>query len=141
MVVEQLRLRQIRTYSDEPVSADALRELLQIARSSGSWANSQPWSFLVIRDRDALRRISELRPPMAWLADVPLAIAIVLDGAGLSQAYDEGRVTERLLIAADMLGLGAGAAWFGDDTQAAAAKRILVIPADRTARPLVAIRR
>src|SRR3981081_1286679 len=113
MVVEQLRLRQIRTYSREPVSDTAIAELLQIARSSGSWANSQPWHFVVIRDRDALRRISQLRPFMAWLADVPVATRSVLDGAGTSQAYDEGRVTERLLIGAHTLGLGAGTAWFG----------------------------
>jgi nitroreductase len=139
MAVEQLRLRQIRTYSPEPVSDDAVAELLQIARSSGSWANSQPWHFVVIRDRDTLRRISKLRPFMAWLADVPLAIAIVLDSAGTSQAYDEGRVTERLLIGAHMLGLGAGTAWFGGDAEDAEAKRILGIPAGRTARSLVAV--
>jgi nitroreductase len=86
MAVEQLRLRQIRTYSPESVSDEVVAELLQIARSSGSWANSQPWHFIVIRDRDTLRHISKLRPFMAWLADVPLAIAIVLDGAGTSQA-------------------------------------------------------
>jgi nitroreductase len=139
MVVEQLRLRQIRTYSHEPVRDEAVAELLQIARSSGSWANSQPWHFVVIRDRETLRRISALRPFMAWLDDVPLAIAIVLDGAGTSQAYDEGRVTERLLIGAHMLGLGAGVAWFGGDAEDAEAKRILGIPADRTARSLVGV--
>jgi len=139
MAVEQLRLRQIRTYSPDPVSDDAVADLLQIARSSGSWANSQPWHFIVIRDRATLRRISTLRPFMAWLADVPLAIAIVLDGAGTSQAYDEGRVTERLLIGAHMLGLGAGIAWFGGDAEDAQAKRILGIPADRTARSLVGV--
>src|SRR5207245_6181974 len=64
MVVEQLRLRQIRTYSREPVADDAVAELLQIARSSGSWANSQPWHFVVIRERETLRRISRLRPLM-----------------------------------------------------------------------------
>jgi nitroreductase len=139
MVVEQLRLRQIRTYSSEPVPDEAIAELLQIARSSGSWANSQPWHFVVIRDRDTLRRISKLRPFMAWFADVPLAIAIALDGAGITQAYDEGRVTERLLIGAHLLGLGAGNAWFGGDAEEAEAKRILGIPADRTARSLVGI--
>jgi nitroreductase len=139
MVVEQLRLRQIRTYSSEPVPDEAIAELLQIARSSGSWANSQPWHFVVVRDRDTLRRISKLRPFMAWLADVPLAIAIALDGAGITQAYDEGRVTERLLIGAHMLGLGAGNAWFGGDAEEAEAKRILGIPAERTARSLVGI--
>ncbi|MDP9320561.1 MAG: nitroreductase family protein [Chloroflexota bacterium] len=129
----------MRTYSQEPVPDEVVAELLQIARSSGSWANSQPWHFVVIRDRDTLRRISQLRPFMAWLADVPLAIAIMLDGAGTSQAYDEGRVTERLLIGAHMLGLGAGNAWFGGDAEEAEAKRILGIPADRTARSLVGI--
>jgi hypothetical protein len=38
-----------------------------------------------------------------------------------------------------MLGLGAGTAWFGGDAQEAEAKRILGIPATRTARSLVAI--
>ena len=139
MAIEQLRVRQIRRFSRDPVSDDAIAELLQIARWTGSWANSQPWHFVVIRDRDALRRISDLRPPMSWLADVPLAIAIVLDRAGTSQAYDEGRVTERLLTGAHMLGLGAGVAWFGGDAEDAEAKRILDIPAGRTARSLVAI--
>src|ERR1700716_3473977 len=125
MVVEQLRLRQIRTYSQEPVRDEVVAELLQIARSSGSWANSQAWHFVVFRDHLELRVISLLRPFMAWLADVPVAIAIVLDGAGTSQAYDEGRVTERLLIGAHMLGLGAGTAWFGGEAEDAEAKRIL----------------
>jgi predicted RNA methylase len=48
-------------------------------------------------------------------------------------------VTERLLIGAHMLDLGAGIAWFGGDAQDAEAKRILGIPADRTARSLVAV--
>ncbi len=139
MAIEQLRVRQIRRFSRDPVSDDAVAELLQIARWTGSWANSQPWHFVVIRDRDPLRQISQLRPPMSWLADVPLAIAIVLDSAGTSQAYDEGRVTERLLTGAHLLGLGAGVAWFGGEAEDADAKRILGIPSGRTARSLVAI--
>jgi multiple sugar transport system ATP-binding protein len=48
--------------------------------------------------------------------------------------YDEGRVTERLLIGARLLGLGGGTAWFGDAAQQARGKEILGIPAERTAR-------
>jgi nitroreductase len=139
MIIEQLRVKQMRRYSPEPVPDDIIAQLLQIARWSGSWGNSQPWHFVVIRDRQVLGRIGELRPMMSWLADVPLAIAIVLDTPGTSQAYDEGRVTERLLIGAHLLGLGAGIAWFGGDTEDAEAKRILGIPAERTARSLIAI--
>ena len=141
-MTEALRtVRQIRQYASEPVPDDVVQQLLEVARWTGSSKNTQPWHFIVVRDPDALRRISVLRPNINWLAGAPLAIAIVLDGAGSSQAYDEGRVTERLLIGAHMLGYGGGTAWFGDDSQQAEAKRVLGIPAERTARSVVAIGR
>jgi nitroreductase len=139
-MIEQLRtVRQIRQYAPDPVPDDVVAQLLQVARWTGSSKNGQPWHFVVVQDRDALRRISQLRPNINWLAGAPLAIAIALDGPGTSEAYDEGRVTERLLVAAHALGLGGGTAWFGDDAQQGEAKRILGIPADRTARSVVAI--
>jgi nitroreductase len=141
-MTEQLRtVRQIRQYASEPVPDDVVERLLEVARWTGSSKNTQPWHFVVVRDPETLRTISALRPNINWLAGAPLAIAIVLDGAGHSQAYDEGRVTERLLAAAHMQGFGGGTAWFGDDAQQAEAKKILGIPADRTARSMVAIGR
>jgi nitroreductase len=141
-MTEVLRtVRQIRQYASEPVPDDVLQRLLEVARWTGSSKNTQPWHFVVVRDRDALRRISALRPNINWLASAPLAVAIVLDGAGHSQAYDEGRVTERLLAAAHMQGYGGGTAWFGDENQQVEAKKILGIPIDRTARSMVAIGR
>ena len=142
LLIEQLRtVRQIRQYAADPVPEDVIAQLLQVARWTGSSKNSQPWHFVVVRDRDALTRISELRPNINWLAGAPLAIAIVLEGAGTSEAYDEGRVTERLLCGAHALGLGGGTAWFGDEGQQAEAKRILGIPRERVARSMVAIGR
>lgn len=140
-VLEQIRkVRQIRQYRPDPVPEDVVTELLEVARWTGSSRNTQPWHFIVVDDREILRRISQLRPPINWVADAPLGIAIVLDGESeTSEAYDEGRVTERLLIAAKLLGLGGGVAWYGDSSQQAEAKRILGIPAERTARSIVAI--
>ena len=134
-------VRQIRQYAPEPVPDDVVRQVLEVARWTGSSKNSQPWHFIVVRDPEALRRISALRPNINWLAGAPLAIAIVLDGAGSSQAYDEGRVTERLLVVAHLLGYGGGTAWFGDERQQTEAKGVLGIPAERTARSMVAIGR
>lgn len=140
-VLEQVRkVRQIRQYRPDPVPEDALNHLLEIARWTGSSRNTQPWHFIVIRDQETLRKISQLRTPINWVADAPLAIAIVLDGANpTSEAYDEGRVSERLLIAAQLLGLGGGVAWFGDESQVAEAKQILGIPEARGARSVVTI--
>ena len=54
------------------------------------------------------------------------------------RGYDEGRVTERILVAANVLGYGGGVAWYGE-AQQAEAKRILGVPAERTARSMVMI--
>ena len=140
-VVELVRtVRQIRQYGPDPVPRDAVDKLLEVARWTGSSTNSQPWRFVVVDDKEKIRAISQLRDRINWLADAPLAVAIVLDGKSeASEAYDEGRVTERLLIAARALGLGGGVAWYGDESHRAEGKRILGIPAELTARQVVAI--
>ena len=137
---ELCKVRQVRQYRPEPVPDDVLAELLEIARWTGSSRNIQPWHFVVVTDKEQLRQISQLRTPINWVADAPLAIAIVLDGASeVAEAYDEGRVTERLLIGAHLLGLGGGTAWFGDASQQQQAKELLGIPAGRTARSVVVL--
>ncbi len=139
-VIDRLRrIRQIRQYTDERVPDDVVHQILQVARWTGSSRNTQPWHFIVVTDRDTLARLSQLRPPINWLAAAPLGIAIVLDVGSTSTAYDEGRVTERILIAALELGYGAGVAWFLD--KEAEAKRILGIPDDKVAHQIVLVGR
>lgn len=134
------KVRQIRQFRDDPVPDDVLEELLQVARWTGSSRNTQPWHFIAVTDSDQLQKLSQLRTPINWVSDAPVGIAIVLNGeSDISEAYDEGRVTERLMIAAHVLGFGGGVAWFGDESQQAQAKEILGIPAERTARSVVAI--
>lgn len=139
--VEELRhVRQARLYRPDPVPEDLLTELLEVARWTGSSRNTQPWHFIVVTDKEKLRQLSQLRTPINWVADAPLAIALVLNGASeTSESYDEGRVTERLFIAAHFLGLGGGTAWFGDASQQQQAKAILGIPAERIAHSVAVI--
>ena len=142
-LIDRMRtVRQIRQYSPEDVPDAVIKQLLRVAQWTGSSRNTQPWHFVVVTDKEQLRKISQLRAPINWLAAAPLGIAIVLDGEReVSEAYDEGRVSERILIAAHDLGYGAGVAWYGEDVQEAEAKRILGIPAERTARSIVMIGR
>jgi nitroreductase len=136
------RVSQIRQFKDDPVPDEVVEQLLELARWTGSSKNSQPWHFIVVRDRDSLRKIASLRPNINWAATAPVGIAIVLDGTDpMSEAYDEGRVTERLLTGATLLGYGGGVAWFGEATHQAEARRILRIPDARTARQIVMVGR
>src|SRR5256712_5580387 len=136
------RVRQIRQYGPEPVPDDVVARLLEVARWTGSSKNSQPWHFIVVRDRETLKKIASLRPNINWAAAAPVGIAIVLGGASpMGEAYDEGRVTERLMTGATLLGYGAGVAWFGEAEHQAAAKKLLGIPDAKTARQIVMIGR
>jgi nitroreductase len=132
------RVPQIRQYAPDPVPDEVIEELLELARWTGSSKNGQLWHFIVVRDGERLRRLAALRPNINWAGRAPLGIAIVFPpGSGLGEAYDEGRVTERLMTGAKLLGFGAGVAWFGEPPLQAEAKRILGIPQDHQARQLV----
>lgn len=140
IAAEIQRVRQIRQYRADPVPEDIIGELLEVARWTGSSRNTQPWHLIVVSDSEQLRRVSRVRDAINWVAGASLAIAIVLDGQSeTSEAYDEGRLTERLLVAARIFGIGGGTAWFGNAEQQAAARMILGVPDGRTARSVVAL--
>jgi nitroreductase len=103
------RTRQIREFTDESVDESEIQAILDVARWTGSGANRQPWTFLIVRDPAERQRIAELAPHAGHVAKAPVAIAIVIDGTTPKwDDYDEGRVAERILIAATALGLGGG---------------------------------
>ncbi len=134
------RVSQIRQYTDDPVPDEVVGQLLELARWTGSSRNGQPWQFVVVRDRAKLKELASMRPNINWAADAPVGIAIVMEPeTGTQGAYDEGRLTERILTGATMLGYGGGVAWFGDEQHEAKAKRALGVPDERLARQMVMI--
>jgi nitroreductase len=109
-----VRTRQYREFTDEPPTEAELDAILDAARWTGSAGNEQPWRFIVIRDRERIRRLGEAGLPQTrGLLTAPVAIAIVLpqDDLTVARSYDDGRAAERILIAASMLGLGSGISW------------------------------
>jgi len=142
LVKPLLRVRQVREFASTPVDSTALDAMADAARWSGSSRNGQPWRFLIIRDPDHLRAIHEAGLPQTRaLATARAAIAIVLPsapGSGISHAYDEGRAAERMLIAASMLGLGAGIAWVRSEVRPAVGQ-LLGLPDERFVRTVVAV--
>ena len=140
-VVEEIRkVRQARLFEPKPVPDDVLDQLLEVARWTGSARNTQPWHFVIVKDKETLRQISQLRDPINWVADAPLGIALVFDGtAPGTEPYDEGRLTERVFIAARLLGLGGGTAWYLGAENEAKAKELLGIPAEKAARSMIVL--
>jgi nitroreductase len=98
--------REIRDYLDKPIPQDALQKILEAGRLAPSSKNSQPWHFIVIREKETLRKISELTPTGAHIAKAPLAIAVLMDCAKLPDV-DGARAIQNMVLAAWDLGVGA----------------------------------
>lgn len=106
------RTRQIRRFTDEPVAEADIQAILEVCRWTGSSMNTQPWQFIVIRDPGVRTRIAEISKYARHVGTAPVAIAIQMPGDDAeTDAYDEGRVAERILIAAGAMDLGAGIGW------------------------------
>lgn len=136
-----LAVRQIREFTPEPPTDAELEAVTDAGRWSGSSTNSQPWRFIVIRNREVLQKLHDVGLPMTRsLKTAPAAIAIALpdDQYALTHAFDEGRAAERMLIAAQAVGLRAGIAWLKSAIRPVVAE-LLGIPEDRLVRTLVVL--
>lgn len=135
-------LRQSRRFDGTPIDNADLQRILEVARWTGSSRNSQPWQMVVVEDREQLKRLAHVRELNIWMQDASVAIAIVLPGdTNVAHSYDEGRLSERIMLAAEVLGYGSGTAWYTNEGETSAAKGILQVPADATLRSLVVIGR
>jgi nitroreductase len=117
----------VRKFSDRPVEEDKLREVLDAARMAPSWANLQCWRFIIVKDAEARKKLSEwsyieaffapkgykINPAQKALAEAPVVIVACADPArsgdlGGQQFYlaDVGIAAQNLMLAAHALDLG-----------------------------------
>lgn len=127
-------LRSVRRFRQEAVPQEAIDDLLEVARWTGSSSNRQPWELVLVRDRETLRALGAVSgQPGPWhLADAAMAVVLVMSGADIE--FDAGRCAERIMLALAAHGIGSSIAGFLGTDQVAAAKAILGVPADCTLR-------
>ena len=129
----------VRSFRPDPVPDEFLTEILEVARWTGSGSNRQPWTFIVVRERATLGAIATASPNVGHIAEAAAAIIIVMDGEMPEiETFDEGRVAERILIAATALGLASAIGWIVP-AGAAPMAALLGVPQGRRARTLVSL--
>ena len=102
-----LALRSVRRFDlSRPIDEAALQRILQAGRMSGSSKDSQPWWFIVIKDRERLQALAETGNYAQHLAGAAFAIAIVFDPQFYRGEFDSGRTAQNMMLAAWNDGLG-----------------------------------
>lgn len=132
-------LRAVRSFRPDPVPQEVVDDVLEVARWSGSASNRQPWEFVVIRDRETLGTLSRLDGYAAHLSGAPLGIVLVMAGErAVQETYDEGRLAERMMLAAWAHGVGSSIGWIVGEGRTTA-REILGIPERRTVRTVISL--
>ena len=54
--------RSIRSYKKDNISDELINEIFELVKMSPSWANSQCWEFVVVRDEDIKNKLIETMP-------------------------------------------------------------------------------
>jgi nitroreductase len=132
-------LRAVRSFRPDPVPREVVDDILEVARWSGSASNRQPWELVVIRDKETLGALASVEGYASHLAGAPLGIVLVMAGERPEQeTYDEGRLAERIMLAALAHGVGSSVGWIvggGRD----AAREILGVPQGRVVRTVISL--
>ncbi|MFH1728554.1 MAG: nitroreductase family protein [Pseudomonadota bacterium] len=71
--------RSIRKYRAKEVSADQIRCLLESARLAPSGNNTQPWRFIVVKDKEMIQKLADLSHNQQWMTSAPVIIACIAD--------------------------------------------------------------
>lgn len=139
-VIENIMTRtSIRQFTDQPIAKDTLDLLVKAGMAAPSAMNVQPWSFVVITEKEVLDSLNAVKP---WFNLKTATAAIAVCGNtepkedGTINEYwvqDCSAVTENILLAAHAYGLGA--VWCGvyPVTETVnGVKRVLQIPENIT---------
>lgn len=111
-VKEAMQMRRsIRRFKPDPVPDELIRELLEAARLAPSGSNTQPWLFMVVKDREQRRVISELGGNQRQLREAPVIIVCCGD---LQRLAPKSRVKRRqeLLDVGIYEDIDASSGWF-----------------------------
>ncbi|MCX7902885.1 MAG: nitroreductase family protein [Caloramator sp.] len=141
---EIFKRRSIRKYLDKPVAKEDIDDLLRAAMAAPSAGNEQPWEFIIVDDKNILKRIADLHPYAKMLYEAP--VAIVVCGDLNKEKYkgfwvqDCSAATQNILLEATDKGLGT--VWIGvypDETRVKDISNIFGIPSNVIPLSIVAV--
>lgn len=129
--------RSIRKFKPTPIPQDIIDNILDCAVKAPSGCNTQPWSFVIVKDETTRKALSKIQPYASFVAKAPLCIVACFDkGENLfspSGYLSIAAAVENILLAAHSYGIGT--CWtyvkdFDDPSVENKARKILDIPDD-----------
>jgi nitroreductase len=100
----------VREYQSTPVPPEIVTRIVEAGRLTGSGMNRQPWHFVVVDDRETLKKIGALARTGPYIAQAPLAIVVLIED-GPNAMSDASRAIQSMVLTAWAAGVGSN--WVG----------------------------
>ena len=100
----------VRSYQDKPLPPDVVTRIVEAGRLTASSMNGQPWHFVVVENRDMLRRLAVAARTGPYIAQAPLAIVVVIERTRFAVS-DASRAIQSMILTAWSEGVGSN--WVG----------------------------
>lgn len=108
--IEALKTRRsIRKFTDKNPDLNIIIKAISIARYAPSAKNSQPWRFIIIRDKKIIDKLSRLHRGASPLSNAKIAVVVIAnkEESPVSYMVDASLATMYLWLALHCMGLGA----------------------------------
>ena len=139
--------RSVRKYKERPVEWELIANILDAGRLAPCAGNIQNWKFILVREEETRKKVSDACLQQRWMEKAPVHIIIVAEpekaqrfygtrGERLYTIQNCAAVVENMLLAANAQGLGA--CWVGAFDEDAL-RRIFNLPEDAIAHAVIAI--
>ena len=100
----------VRAYQDKPVPPETVRRIVESAWLTASSINGQPWHFIVVENRDTLKKLGELARTGPYIAQAPLAVVVAMEQSRYAVS-DVSRAIQSMILTAWSEGVGSN--WVG----------------------------
>ncbi len=100
----------IRQFQDKPIPEAIVHQIVESAHVTASSMNGQPWHFVIVQDKEMLRKLGSLAQTGPYIAQAPLAIVVGVEQSpyGIS---DASRAIQSMILTAWAEGIGSN--WVG----------------------------
>ena len=100
----------MRQYQERPVPPEVVRRIVEAGHLTASAKNGQPWHFVVVENRETLRQLGALARTGPYIAQAPVAIAVVIENTPFAVS-DASRAIQSMILTAWSDGVGSN--WVG----------------------------
>ena len=101
----------VREYQEKPIPPETIERIVEAGHLTASSMNKQPRRFIVVDDRETLKKIGSLVKTGPYIAGAAMAVAVAIEKSSKFAVSDASRAIQDMLLVAWADGIGGN--WTG----------------------------